>query len=73
MATLNFFDTYLLIAINEEIVPQPSFFRDRYFPTGARGHFRSRQGADRVPQRRSQDGGFRRAQSRRYSHGSARL
>lgn len=35
MATLNFFDTYLLIAINEEIVPQPSFFRDRYFPTGA--------------------------------------
>lgn len=34
MATLNFFDTYVLMAITEEIVPQPSFFRDRYFPTG---------------------------------------
>ena len=33
-ATLNFFDTYTLIAINEEVAPQPSFFRDRYFPTG---------------------------------------
>lgn len=33
-ATLNFFDTYTLMAINEEVVPQPSFFRDRYFPTG---------------------------------------
>lgn len=32
-ATLNFFDTYSLIAINEEVVPQPSFFKDRYFPT----------------------------------------
>jgi len=35
MAILNFFDTYVLTAITEEIVPQPSFFRDRYFPTGA--------------------------------------
>jgi len=34
MATLNFFDTYVLMAITEEIVPQPTFFRDRYFPTG---------------------------------------
>ncbi len=33
-ATLNFFDTYTLMAITEEIAPQPSFFRDRYFPTG---------------------------------------
>lgn len=33
-ATLNFFDTYTLMAINEEVVPQPNFFRDRYFPTG---------------------------------------
>lgn len=33
--TLDFFDTYVLIAITEEIVPQASFFRDRYFPTGA--------------------------------------
>lgn len=32
-ATLNFFDTYVLIAITEEILPVPSFFRDRYFPT----------------------------------------
>lgn len=32
--TLNFFDTYILMAITEEIVPRASFFRDRYFPTG---------------------------------------
>lgn len=31
---MNFFDTYTLIAIEEEIVPQQTFFRDRYFPTG---------------------------------------
>lgn len=35
MAELNFFDTYALMAVTEEIVPQASFFRDRYFPTGA--------------------------------------
>lgn len=34
MATLNFFDIYVLLAIAEEIVPQQTFFRDRYFPTG---------------------------------------
>ena len=33
-ATLNFFDTYILMAIMEEIVPNTFFFRDRYFPTG---------------------------------------
>lgn len=32
---LNLFDTYVLMAITEEIVPQPTFFRDRYFPTDA--------------------------------------
>ena len=31
---LNFFDYYTLMAITEEIVPQATFFRDRYFPTG---------------------------------------
>lgn len=35
MASINFFDTYVLLAVTEEIVPQASFFRDRYFPTGA--------------------------------------
>lgn len=35
MAELNFFDNYIMTAITEEIVPQASFFRDRYFPTGA--------------------------------------
>lgn len=40
-ATLNFFDTYTLIAIHEEIVPRPSFFRTRYFPTGAGDLFAS--------------------------------
>lgn len=34
MAELNFFDTYALIAVTEEIVPKKTFFRDRYFPTG---------------------------------------
>ncbi len=33
-AELNFFDTYVLMAITEEIVPQQTFFKDRYFPTG---------------------------------------
>ena len=33
--TINFFDTYTLIALAEEIVPTASFFRDRYFPTEA--------------------------------------
>ena len=32
--TLNFFDTYMLMAITEEIVHTPTFFKDRYFPTG---------------------------------------
>ena len=36
---LNFFDTYVLMAITEEIVPQQTFFRDRYFPTGERDIF----------------------------------
>lgn len=31
---MNFFDTYVLMAIEEEIVPQATFFKDRYFPTG---------------------------------------
>ena len=34
MAELNFFDTYALIAIAEEIVPKQTFFKDRYAPTG---------------------------------------
>lgn len=33
-AELNFFDTYALIAITEEIVPKQTFFKDRYFETG---------------------------------------
>ena len=33
--TLNFFDNYTLMAITKEIVNEPHFFRDRYFPTGA--------------------------------------
>ena len=34
MDFLNFFDTYVLQAITEEIVPKQTFFKDRYFPTG---------------------------------------
>lgn len=41
MATINFFDTYILMAITEEIVPQTTFFRDRYFPTTAADIFAS--------------------------------
>lgn len=32
---LDILNTYILMAIAEEIVPQPTFFKDRYFPTGA--------------------------------------
>lgn len=35
MNNIDFFSNYTLMAITEEIVPQASFFRDRYFPTGA--------------------------------------
>ena len=31
---MDFFSTYTLLALIEESVPAPSFFRDRYFPTG---------------------------------------
>lgn len=31
--TLNFFDTYTLIAIEEQVAPRIGFFKDRYFPT----------------------------------------
>ena len=31
--SINFFDTYVLQALVEEIVPVPTFFKDRYFPT----------------------------------------
>lgn len=41
MAELNFFDTYQLMAITEEIVPQTTFFKDRYFQTGAADIFAS--------------------------------
>lgn len=33
--TLDFFSTYMLMAINEEIVPKQTFFHDRYFPTSS--------------------------------------
>ena len=32
---IDFFSTYVMMALVEEIVPETSFFRDRYFPTGA--------------------------------------
>lgn len=35
MGELNFFENIVMMDITEEIVPQASFFRDRYFPTGA--------------------------------------
>ena len=40
-ATINFLDNYVLMAIAEELVPQTSFFKDRYFPTGANDLFAS--------------------------------
>lgn len=33
MPNINFFDTYYMAGMIEEIVPQQTFFRDRYFPT----------------------------------------
>ena len=38
---LNFFDTYTQMAILDEIVPEQTFFRDRYFPTEASDIFLS--------------------------------
>lgn len=38
---INFFDTYTMIAITEEIVPTATFFRDRYFPTESSDIFAS--------------------------------
>lgn len=38
---IDFFSTYILMAITEEIVPQASFFKDRYFPTGDRDIFKA--------------------------------
>ncbi len=42
-ATLNFFDTYTLTAIVEQVTPPPSFFKDRYFPTGGGDLFHSKK------------------------------
>lgn len=33
MANIDFFDTYYMAGMVQEIVPQMTFFRDRYFPT----------------------------------------
>ena len=41
MENINFFDTYTLIALAEELAPRATFFRDRYFKTGAGDIFRS--------------------------------
>ena len=54
---INFFDNVILQAISEEIVPKVSFFKDRYFPTGAGDifkavsytHLRAHETSDRVP------------------------
>ena len=40
-ANIDFFSTYVLMAVTEEIVPATGFFRDRYFPTGAADLFKS--------------------------------
>lgn len=38
-----FFDNVILQAISEEIVPKVSFFKDRYFPTGAGDIFKANE------------------------------
>ena len=40
-ANIDFFSTYVLMAVTEEIVPKTGFFRDRYFPTAASDIFKS--------------------------------
>lgn len=59
MAELNLFDTYVLMAITEEIVPQQTFFRDRYFPTGERDIFACDKVLTEYRKGRPQDGGVR--------------
>lgn len=39
MEGLNLFNTYTMIALMEQVAPVPTFFRDRYFPTGAEDIF----------------------------------
>jgi hypothetical protein len=41
MATLNFFMTYVLASIWAQQTPRATFFRDRYFPTGAGDIFKA--------------------------------
>jgi hypothetical protein len=41
MPTINFLNTYTLMAINEEVVPPRNFFPERYFPTDAGDIFAS--------------------------------
>ena len=40
-ANIDFFSTYTLMAIHEEIVPPATFFKDRYFPTTAADIFKT--------------------------------
>ncbi len=39
MPSINFFDNYILQALVQEIVPTQTFFKNRYFPTGAEDIF----------------------------------
>jgi len=39
--TIDLLSTYIMMAIVEEIIPETSFFKDRYFPTTARDIFKA--------------------------------
>jgi len=41
MLTVDILSTYFMLALVEEIIPETSFFRDRYFPTGDRDIFKA--------------------------------
>ena len=40
---INLFDTYTMVGMVSEITPRQSFFKDRYFPTGAQDIFNSQK------------------------------
>ena len=65
---INFFDNVILQAISEEIVPKVSFFKDRYFPTGAGDIFKANEVLTEY-----RSGGIRGSESGRHSHWSPEL
>ena len=70
---INFFDNVILQAISEEIVPKVSFFKDRYFPTGAGDIFKANEVLTEYRSGDRKLAGIRGSESGRHSHWSPEL